>query len=65
MTESFANLARTASAARGCESLPVVVLPHPMEGRPRAEIERIARERFGEIVAALTSRSQPGASTPP
>lgn len=59
MTEAFANLARTAAAARGCGALPIVVLPHPLEGRPREEIERIARERVGEIVAALTRRDDP------
>ena len=65
MTEAFANLARTAAAARACGSLPVVVLPHPMEGRPREEIERIALERFEEIVAALTRGSGPGGSASP
>jgi hypothetical protein len=33
----------------------MVVLPHPMEGRPHAEIRRIAAERFDEIVAALVA----------
>ncbi|MBU6283843.1 hypothetical protein KGQ64_16495 [bacterium] len=61
MTEAFANLARTAAEARGCGSLPVVVLPHPMEGRPREEIERIARERLDEIVSALLAPADPGA----
>lgn len=64
MTEAFANLARTAASARGCP-LPVVVLPHPMEGRPREEIERLARERLGEIAAALTRGPGTGDTTPP
>jgi len=65
VTEAFANLARTAAAARACGSLPVVVLPHPMEGRPRAEIERIARERFDEIVAALAGAHGTGGPAAP
>lgn len=64
MTEAFANLARTAAAARGCP-LPVVVLPHPMEGRPREEIERMARERLDEIAAALTREPGTGDASSP
>ena len=53
VTEVFANLARTAAAARGVDPIPMLVLPHPMENRPAAEIERIAEERFEETMAML------------
>jgi hypothetical protein len=53
VTEVFANLARTAAAARGVDPIPMLVLPHPMENRPPAEIERIAEERFDEAIALL------------
>jgi hypothetical protein len=36
-----------------------------MEGRPREEIERLARERLGEIAAALTRGPGTGDTTPP
>ena len=53
VTEVFANLARTAAESRGVDPLPMLVLPHPMETRPRAEIERIAEERFAEMISLL------------
>jgi hypothetical protein len=53
VTEVFANLARTAAEARGVAPLPMLVLPHPMEARPADEIDRIAEERFAEMIACL------------
>jgi hypothetical protein len=35
----------------------MLVLPHPMEGRPEAEVRAIARARLAEIVTALTKGS--------
>jgi hypothetical protein len=54
VTEVFANLARTAARAHGYPEMRMLVLPHPMEGRPQAEVREIARARVHEIVAALT-----------
>lgn len=56
VTEVFANLARTAAAARGIDPIPMLVLPHPMENRPAAEIDRIADDRFAELVALLCAK---------
>lgn len=53
VTEVFANLARTAARAHGYPEMRMLVLPHPMEGRPEAEVRAIARARLGELVAAL------------
>ena len=53
VTEVFANLARTAARAHGYPEMRMLVLPHPMEGRPEAEVRKIARERFAELAAAL------------
>jgi hypothetical protein len=53
VTEVFANLARTAAAARGVDPIPMLVLPHPMETRPVDEIDRIAEERFEEVISLL------------
>jgi hypothetical protein len=54
VTEVFANLARTAARARGSEELRMLVLPHPMETRSAAEIERIALDRIEAIRQLLT-----------
>jgi len=51
----FENLARTAARAHGYPDLRLLVLPHPMESRPEAEVRAIARARFGELVALLAT----------
>lgn len=53
VTEVFVNLAHTAARARGVDPLPMLVLPHPMEGRPGSEIDRLAEERFAAAMALL------------
>ena len=53
MTEVFANLAQTAARARGYDHLAMLVLPHPMETRSAAEIERIAAARIDELAGLL------------
>lgn len=54
VTEVFANLARTAAAARAVEPIPMLILPHPMETRTPQEIDRIAEDRFAELIAMLS-----------
>lgn len=46
VTAVFVGLAQTAARARGVDPLPMLVLPHPMEGRTAAEIDRIADAHF-------------------
>jgi len=53
VTAVFENLARTAARAQGYPALRLLVLPHPMETRPEAEVRTIARDRFAELVGNL------------
>jgi hypothetical protein len=53
VTEVFQNLARTAARAQGYPELRMLVLPHPMESRPEAEVRAIARARAGELLRLL------------
>ena len=53
VTEVFANLARTAARAHGHADMRMLVLPHPMESKPEAEVRAIARARLDEIVTML------------
>ena len=53
VTEVFVNLAQTAARARGVEPIPMLVLPHPMEGRAAAEIDHIAEQHFDTAMALL------------
>ncbi len=53
VTSVFENLARTAARAQGYPDLRLLVLPHPMESRPEADVRRLAREHARAIVALL------------
>ena len=55
VTTVFENLARTAARAQGYPALRLLVLPHPMETRPEAEVRTIARDRIAELVRKLTT----------
>ena len=53
VTGVFANLARTAARAQGVPAMRMLVLPHPMEARPEAEVRALAHARFAELIALL------------
>jgi hypothetical protein len=53
VTAVFENLGRTAARAQGYPELPMLVLPHPMEARPEAEVREIARARFDALMALI------------
>jgi hypothetical protein len=53
VTSVFENLGRTAARAQGYPTLPMLVLPHPMESRSEDEIRAIARARFDELIALV------------
>jgi len=57
VTAVFENLARTAARAQGYPDLRLLVLPHPMEARPEADVRAIARARFHEVMALLAETS--------
>ncbi len=53
VTAVFENLGRTAARAQGYPDLRMLVLPHPMEARPEAEVREICRARFHELIALV------------
>jgi hypothetical protein len=55
ITEQFVTLCRTAAAYRGLPDLATLVVPHPFDTRPDAEVAEIAAARFAELVALLTA----------
>ena len=59
VTEVFVNLAQTAARARGVDPIPLLVLPHPMEGRPADEIDRLAEQRFAAAMALILDSPTP------
>ena len=65
VTSVFANLAQTAARARGIDPMPMLVLPHPMEGRSPEEIDRIAEQVFDEAIALLVDNTDEHRAAPP
>ncbi len=53
VTQYFLPLAETSRKAKGMPDLPMVVVPHPFDTLPEAEILRITDEVFDQIVAAI------------
>ena len=53
VTAVFENLARTAARAQGYPDMRLLVLPHPMEGRPEAEVRALARRHAPALFALL------------
>ena len=53
VTEVFVNLARTAARAHGYPNMRLGALPHPLEGRPEAEVRAIARARLADLLGPL------------
>ena len=57
VTEVFENLARTAARAQGYPNLRLLVLPHPLESRPEAEVRALTAARFDDLIARLVEGS--------
>lgn len=57
VTEVFVTLAQTAARARGVDPIPMLVLPHPMEGRAPEEIDRLAEAHFAAAMALIVERA--------
>ena len=60
VTSQFVSLAKVASKSRGYPDLPEVVVPHPFESLPEADVLRIADEKLEEIVQNLTVGAEKG-----
>ena len=55
VTSVFENLGRTAARAQGYPDLRMLLLPHPMEARPEAEIRAICQARFADLVRLVAA----------
>lgn len=54
ITHVFENYARGLCRMQAMESLPIVVLPHPIAARPVEELREKVRKVYIELRAALT-----------
>lgn len=55
VTEEFKQLAETAAQGLGYPDLPMVVVPHPFATLPIEDVERLAEEKFQEIIQKVTT----------
>lgn len=53
ITRKFEPLAREEAKYMGGASLPILVIPHPLEGLPRNEIQRVIAEQVGFLEQSL------------
>ncbi len=54
VTTEFLRLAQSLARTAGYPDLRILVVPHPFETKPIAEIEALADERASQIVNLLT-----------
>lgn len=50
MTEEFKSLAKAAARSLGYADLPMVIVPHPFEVLAEDVVERLAEQKFQEIL---------------
>jgi hypothetical protein len=53
VTAEFEAHGRRIAAHHGHPSLPMIVLPYPLEGRPDEEVRSIAAHAYGDVLVAL------------
>jgi len=53
VTAEFESHGRRIAAHHGHPSLPMVVLPYPLEGRPDTEVRTIAADAYRDVLVAL------------
>ena len=53
VTAEFESHGRRIAAHHGHPSLPMVVLPYPLEGRPDMEVRTIAADAYRDVLVAL------------
>jgi len=56
-SEEFRDAARVQAGALGMPDVARVFVPHPIQDRTDAEMQALADDAVGDIVAALTART--------
>jgi hypothetical protein len=57
ITTAFQDSAFALRRMQGLETLPIILIPHPLAARQVEEVRRKAQEAFPEILAAVTQCS--------
>jgi hypothetical protein len=53
VTDAFAQYGRQLSKLQEMESLPLIVLPHPIAAQPDEHVRSVTRDAFDTIVGSL------------
>ncbi len=56
-SEEFESLGRAQLKMLGRANLPIIKVPHPIGGQPKAVVEKMADKIVEEVVEVLTARS--------
>ena len=54
LTDAFARYGQGLAKMQGMAELPMIVIPHPIAGRPEEELREKVRSVYAQIVSALT-----------
>ena len=57
VTTKFAAMAREEARYMGAEGLPLLVIPHPLDGLPQETIERVVAEQIELLEESLLRRA--------
>lgn len=57
VTEAFAQYGRQLTKLQEMESLPLIVLPHPIAAQPEERVRGVTRDAFDTVVGALLSEN--------
>lgn len=57
VTEAFAEYGRMLTKLQEMESLPLIVLPHPIAAQPEEHVRAVTRAAFDGIAGALLSEN--------
>ena len=55
-TTFFLPLAKASARGAGMPDLPIIEVPHPLEGKPREEVQKVADTKMEDAVKAVTQK---------
>ena len=57
LTDAFAKYGRTLAKLQEMESLPLIVLPHPIAAQPEDRVRDVTRDAFDKVVGSLLNEN--------
>jgi predicted dienelactone hydrolase len=57
LTEAFATYGRQLTKLQEMETLPLIVLPHPIAAQPEDHVRSVTRDAFEKVIASLLAEN--------